>query len=171
MNKTNLKKLTMAAVLVAVCVACSPFYIPVGASKCFPIQHLVNILAGCFLGPWYATGMAFCTSLIRVLAGTGSLLAFPGSMFGALLVGLVYRYTKLLPLAYAAEPIGTGIIGAMAAYPVASFLMGKEAALFTYVIPFIVSSLGGAVIAVFLVTALKKTGVVDLMLGNPVKAH
>ena len=162
---TNLRKLTLAAVLVAVCVACAPLSIPVGASKCFPVQHLVNILAGVFLGPWYSVGMAFCTSLIRVLTGTGTLLAFPGSMCGALLCGLVYRYCgKKLPLAFAGELVGTGLLGGMLAYPVASMVLGKEAALFTYVLPFFVSSAGGTIIAVFLVTALKKTGVMDRVL-------
>ena len=88
MKKTDIRKLATAAMLVAVAVICSPLSIPVGASKCFPIQHLVNVIAGVFLGPWYAVGAAFCTSLIRNLLGTGSLLAFPGSMCGALLCGL-----------------------------------------------------------------------------------
>ena len=35
--------------------------------------------------------MAFITSLIRVLMRTGTLLAFPGSMCGALLAGLMYK--------------------------------------------------------------------------------
>lgn len=163
MNK-NLRKLTLAALLVAVAVACAPFSIPVGASKCFPIQHLVNILGGVFLGPWYAVGMAFTTSLIRVLMGTGTLLAFPGSMCGALLCGLAYRYCKKLPLAYAGELFGTSVLGGMLAYPLATLVLGKEAALFTYLFPFFVSSLGGTVIAIVLVTALKKTHALDHLL-------
>ena len=52
--KTSLhfRNLCLAAVLTAVCVATSTFSIPVGASRCFTIQHLCNILAGVFLGPW-----------------------------------------------------------------------------------------------------------------------
>lgn len=88
----NLRKLCLAAVLTAVCVATSTFSIPVGASRCFPVQHLCNILAGVFLGPWYSTAMAFCASLLRNLMGTGTLLAFPGSMAGALLGGILYQY-------------------------------------------------------------------------------
>ena len=87
--QTNVKKLTVAGVLVAVGVACSTFSIPVGASRCFPIQHMVNVIAGVLLGPLYACTMAFCTSLLRVLLGTGSLLAFPGSMIGALCLSLI----------------------------------------------------------------------------------
>ena len=82
--------MALASLLAAVAVVLSPLSIPVGASKCFPIQHLVNVIAGVFLGPWYAMGSAFITSLIRNIMGTGSLLAFPGSMCGAFLCGLVF---------------------------------------------------------------------------------
>ena len=40
------------------------------------------------LGPGYAVGIAFGSSLLRNLLGWGTLLAFPGSMFGDLLAGL-----------------------------------------------------------------------------------
>ena len=157
MQTTQIKKLTLAGLLIAVGVVCSAFYIPIGASKCFPIQHMVNVIAGILLGPWYACGMAFATSLLRNLMGTGSLLAFPGSMIGALCCGLLYRRTKRLILAYAGEIIGTGILGGLACYPVAVFLMGQEAALFAYVLPFLVSTLGGATIAILAIGALQKT--------------
>ena len=98
MKRQNLHKLVLAALLIAVGVACSPFSIPIGASKCFPVQHMVNVLAAVMLGPWYGVAMAFLTSLLRVLLGTGSLLAFPGSMCGALLCGLLYHYKKSLSL-------------------------------------------------------------------------
>ena len=45
MRNQNTKKLVLAAVLIALGVAASPLYIPIGASKCFPVQHLVNVLA------------------------------------------------------------------------------------------------------------------------------
>jgi energy coupling factor transporter S component ThiW len=66
-------------------------YIPVGVAKAFPIQHLINILSAVLLGPAYALWNAFAISLLRNLLGTGSLLAFPGSMIGALLAGLLYQ--------------------------------------------------------------------------------
>ena len=102
--------------------------------------------------------------------GTGTLLAFPGSMVGALCCGLAFRYifpkwsfAKRVPIAFLGEIIGTGILGAMAAFPIATFVMGKEAALFTYVIPFGVSTVGGALIASVLMFALAKTGVINMM--------
>ena len=45
------------------------------------------------------------------------------------------------------EIIGTGIIGSLLAYPVASLFMGKNVAVFTYLIPFLISCTGGAIIA------------------------
>lgn len=110
MKKTIAWKMAVAGVLIAVCVVCSPLSIPVGASRCFPVQHLVNILAAVLLGPFYGVGMAFVTSLIRVLMGTGTLLAFPGSMCGALLCGLVYKYSKNIPLTCIGELFGTSVL-------------------------------------------------------------
>ena len=156
--KVNVKKLAVSAMLVAVAVSLSGFSIPIGASKCFPIQHLSNVIAGVFLGPWYGVAMAFCTSLIRNLMGTGSLLAFPGSMIGAYLCGAVYQRFGKLTLAYAGEVFGTGIIGGILCYPVATLLMGKEAALFAYVMPFLMSTLCGTIMAAFLVGVLYKSG-------------
>ena len=157
MQNRTVKKLCIAGLLIALGVVCSAFYIPVGASKCFPVQHMVNVIAGVLLGPAYGCAMAFVTSLLRVLMGTGSLLAFPGSMVGALCCGLCYRFTHKLPAAYLGEIVGTGILGGMACYPVASFLMGQEAALFTYVPAFLISTAGGATIAILAMGALQRT--------------
>ena len=154
-----LKKIILTAVLAAIAVACSPLSVPVGASKCFPVQHLVNILTAVFLGPGYAVAEAFTASLCRNLMGTGTLLAFPGSMIGAFLSGILYKLLKKLPFAYLGELVGTGLLGGMAAFLVASLVMGKEAALFTYVPAFFISSAGGTLLAVLLVPALKKAGV------------
>lgn len=156
---TSIKKLTLSAIFVAVSVVFSTFYIPVGVAKCFPIQHFINVLAGVLLGPLYAVLMAFTTSLIRNIMGTGSILAFPGSMVGALLCGLVYKYTKNEIGAFFGEIFGTGIIGALLAYPMARLFLAKQVAIFGFVIPFGVSTLVGSAISLVLILALKKTGV------------
>ena len=133
---------------------------PVAGSKCAPVQHLVNILCAVFVGPWWGVACAFIASLIRNLLALGSPLAFPGSMCGALLAGLLYKYLKKTPVAYVGELVGTGLIGGMLSYPIALCVMGNDkAALFAFVIPFLISSLGGTIIAVIIVTALSKTGV------------
>ena len=155
--RLNLKKLCVAGILTAVSVALSTFSIQIGASRCFPIQHMVNVIAAVFLGPFYGCTMAFTTSLLRNLIGTGSLLAFPGSMIGAFVSGLLYQHTKSLIAAYLGEMIGTGILGGLAAYPIAIFLMGKPAALFTYVLPFLMSTVCGTIFAAFLLSILYKS--------------
>ena len=163
--KINTKSTLTAAMLTALAVSLSTFAIPIGASKCFPIQHLCNVIAGVFLGPGYGVAMAFCTSFIRNLMGTGSLLAFPGSMVGAFLCGFLYQRTGKLAAAYFCEVFGTGIIGGLLCYPVATLLMGQEAALFAYVIPFLLSTAGGTVMAMILVGALYQSGAMSYLKG------
>ena len=164
--KINLKKLTAAGMMAAIGVCLSAFSIPVGASKCFPIQHLLNVLAGVFLGPGYAAGVAFSASLIRNLMGTGTLLAFPGSMAGAFLCAVLYQKTGKMWTAFAGELAGTGILGGILCYPVAKLLLGnQEAAIFTYVLPFSISTAGGCIMAAMLLGVLYKSGTVQYLQG------
>ena len=162
MKNTSVKKLTIAAILIALGVALSPFSIPVGASRCFPVQAAVNVIAAVLLGPVYGVCMAFVTSLLRVILGTGSLLAFPGSMCGALICALIYLKTKNMWLTYLGELLGTGIVGALLAFPIAKlFIPNSTAVIYTYIIPFLISTLGGVIIAAVIVTALQKTKALD----------
>lgn len=162
MEKIKLKKLVLTAVFAAVAVVGSLFSFPVFGSKCAPVQHLINVLCAIILGPGYGVAAAFVSSLIRNLLGLGTLLAFPGSMCGALLAGLLYHYIKKLPAAYIGEVFGTAVIGGMLSYPVAAFIMGsKGAALFTFVVPFLISTAGGTLLAVLITVPLKQTGVLD----------
>ena len=159
---TKTKKLCVAGVFVAVAVVGSLFGVPVFGSKCAPIQHMVNILCAVMLGPFYGVGVAFCASVIRNLLGLGSLMAFPGSMLGALLCGLAFWKSRNIPLTLIAEVFGTGILGGLCAYPIALAFMGMQAgeiAFYAYIIPFLISTVGGAVISAVLLAALKQTGV------------
>ena len=163
--ETRTKKLCIAGILVAVAVVGSLFSFPVFGSKCAPIQHMVNILCAVMLGPWYGVGAAFCASLIRNLLGLGSLMAFPGSMLGALLCGVAFWKSRNIPLTLLAEVFGTGILGGLCAYPVAIFFLGMQAgeiAFYAYIIPFLISTVGGAVISAVLLGALKNTGVLEM---------
>lgn len=145
--------------MAAVAVVGSTFSFPVLGSKCAPVQHLVNVLCAVFLGPWWGLAAAFLASLIRNLLGLGTPLAFPGSMCGALLAGLLYQKTKALPAACAGEVIGTALIGGMLAFPIARLIMGNTgAALFTFVVPFLISTAGGTIIAAVVLTVMKQTG-------------
>ncbi len=166
MNSKSIRKLTIAAMLVAVAVVGSLFSIPMFGSKCSPVQHMVNVLGAVFLGPGYAFGMAFVASLLRNLLGLGTLLAFPGSMIGALLCGLLYKAWPRLPVAYVGEVFGTGILGGMASYPVAALLMNNaSAALFTFVPSFLLSTAVGAAISVLVLAALGRTQVLSQIKG------
>ncbi len=163
------KRICIAGILCAVAVVGSMFYVPVFASKCAPVQHMVNILCAVTIGPAYGVGVAFTASLIRNLLGLGSLMAFPGSMFGALLCGIMYCKTKNVPAAILAEVFGTSILGGLCAYPVAILLMGQsaaEVAFYAYIIPFFISTAGGAILSAILIGALKKTGILTSILNK-----
>lgn len=140
-------KLVLSGLLIGISVLFGTFSIPIFGAKISPIQHFVNVISGITLGPWFALLNAFSASLIRNILGTGSLLAFPGSMVGAVFAGLFCITFKNMFAAVIGEFIGTGIIGAILAYPVASLLLGKEASLFIYIIPFSSSCLVGAILA------------------------
>ncbi len=161
MKRTNIKKLALAAMLTAVAVVGSLLSFPVFGSKCSPVQHIVNILCAVFLGPGYGLISAFLAALIRNIFGLGSLLAFPGSMFGALLCGLVYKYTRNIWCTCTGEVFGTAVLGGLVAYPIAIAFMGQSAgqiAFYAYVIPFLVSTAVGAVISALLIAALQRSG-------------
>ena len=170
MQKT--KKLAIAAVFTAVAVVGSVFItFPVFGSQCSPTQHMVNVLCAVFLGPGYGVGVAFSASLIRNLIGRGSLMAFPGSMIGALCCGLVYlalrrrkNDTLAISATLAAEMLGTGVLGGLCAWPVSILFMDGDAATLAvtaYIIPFLISTVVGSLIAGALVFALKAGGTLD----------
>ena len=162
MKTINIKKLTLTAIFAAIAVVGSTFSVPVFGSKAAPIQHLINVLSAIILGPWWALAGAFIASFIRNISGLGTLLAFPGSLFGALLAGLLYQKTKNTFFAYFGEVFGTGIIGGLVSFPVAAFIMGNaKVSLFTFVIPFLISTSVGTIIAVVVVNAMQKTGVLN----------
>ena len=160
MKSKVIKRLAVAAVFAAVAVVGSLVSVPVLGAKCAPIQHIINVVCAIVLGPVYGVSVAFVASLIRNLLGLGTLLAFPGSMCGALMAGLLYYFFKKQPFAYIGEVVGTAIVGGLLAYPVALLFMGnKAAALFTFVVPFAVSTVVGTVIAAVIMEILKKSGV------------
>lgn len=149
MRSTQL--LTRMAILVAIGVASSKFSaIPLFGAKLFPAQHAINVIAGAMLGPVYGGVVGLLIAVIRIITGTGTLLAIPGTLFGVVLAGLLYQRTGSRLAAMAGEVIGTGLIGALVAYPMAVQLLGNTkaaAAGITFYIPiFGSSSLAGALI-------------------------
>ncbi len=142
------RKLTSAALLVAIgTLSAHLVYIPAGVSRCFPVQHAINVMGAVLLGPDYAIAIAFIISCLRNMLGTGSILAFPGSMIGAALAGLAYSRFKAIPAAMAGEVFGTGIVGGFVAWIMATLLLGSKAVAWFFIPPFLVSTIGGSIIA------------------------
>ena len=144
----KIHKLTLTALLVAIgTLSAHLIYIPAGISKCFPVQHAINVLGAVILGPGYATAVAFVISCLRNMFGTGSLLAFPGSMIGACLAGLCYSRFGSVKAAMAGEIFGTGILGGLTAWVIARFFLNSAAAAWFFIPPFLISTVGGSIIA------------------------
>lgn len=144
----NVKKMAITALFIAIGVLSAHLiYIPILVSKCFPVQHAINVILAVLLGTRYSVSAAFGISLLRNLLGTGSILAFPGSMIGAALAGYLYKKTQSIYGAILGEIIGTGVLGGLVAYPMAKFLLASNVGAFFFIAPFLVSTTGGSIIA------------------------
>ena len=161
----RIRKLTFAGLLVAAGILLSGVSFPMGPTRCYPFQHTVNVLAGAALGPWWAAGAAFVTSLVRNMTGTGTLFAFPGSIPGALAAGLAFRYFHS-SWAALAEPLGTGFLGAAVSAWILGPAVGKAAGLSVLMTAFLASSVPGAVLGMVLVHVLGKTSLSPFFQGG-----
>ncbi len=162
MARSTTKRVAYSVVLAALAVALSPISIPTGIARLSPTQHLINVLAGVLVGPWWGFGVALVTSVVRNTLGLGTPLAFPGSIFGVILAGLAFRATRNVYVAALGEVVGTGLIGAsVAALLVAPYLMGRALGLTALILPFLLSSVLGAVLGVLAVRMLRRAGFVD----------
>lgn len=153
------RKIALAATFVGLAVVLSPFYFPVGDTKCFPAQHMVNALAGVLLGPWYAVFIAMATGTIRISTGMGTVFAYPGGIFGGLVVGLMYRYVRKTDYFALIEPVGTVGIGATVSALAVAPLIGKTMTLIYFWTAFAVSSIPGAILGFVILKALRRVGV------------
>jgi energy coupling factor transporter S component ThiW len=161
--KISVQKLTVMAMFVAIgTLASHILWIPASVAKAFPVQHAINVIAGVILGPLPAVVVAFAIGLLRNLFGVGSLLAFPGGMIGALLAGYFYRRAKTYGAAAVGEWIGTGLIGAIIAVPVAALFLGSKTGAFFFVLPFLTSSVAGGIIGWMVLRLIRKSSYVNL---------
>ena len=150
MNSKKLLKMMMLAMLVALGVVISPILRVEGMC---PMAHFINIVCSVLLGPWYSLLCATLIGIIRMLTMGIPPLTLTGAVFGAFLSGVFYRISKgNLVCAVLGEVIGTGIIGALASYPVMVFLWGKEGLSWLFYIPSFVCGtlIGGSIAYVFL---------------------
>ncbi|GAB0167389.1 energy coupling factor transporter S component ThiW [Lysinibacillus sp. CTST325] len=154
----SIRKLTIMALLVAIAVAGSTFVsIPTGIARAYPVQHAINVIGAIILGPVPTVMVAFVTAIIRILTGTGSLLAIPGSVIGALCAALAYKYSGKQWLAGVGEMFGTGIIASFIAVPYAHLLMGTSVAALFFMPAFLTSSTIGAMLGIVVASNLRKT--------------
>ena len=154
------KQIVLMAMFVAIAVAGAAFVsFPAGVARAFPVQHAINVMAAVLFGPGPAVLIAFLTGAIRILTGTGSLLAFPGGMIGAFLAGILYMVSGRIWFAAVGEIIGTGIIASLVAVPYAKILMGTDVAALFFMPAFLVSSVSGALLGVVLVLRMNKLNI------------
>lgn len=140
--------------------------IPVGPTRVAPFQHTINAIAGILVGPWYAAGAALVTAFLRHSLGWGSLFAFPGSPFGALVVGYAYRVVRT-DAAALFEPIGTGPIGATVAVWFFQPLVGSHHTLWWFQVAFLSSSIPGAILGYAVIRALRRVPAVGAWAAQP----
>jgi len=151
------RQITLMAVLAALGIAASflgNVPLPFLATKVYPFQALLNVLAAVLLGPWQAVAVALVVGVLRISMATGTVFAIPGGIFGALLAGYLVRWTGRWWTALLGELIGTGLVAALVAYPIAVYMLGKKVAALAYVVPFATASLSGVVLAAVLTPIL-----------------
>jgi energy-coupling factor transport system ATP-binding protein len=156
------RRVAYSVILAALGVALSWISIPVGFARLSPTQHMINVVAGGLVGPWWGLGVAIVISTIRLATGLGTPLAFPGSVFGVVLAGLTYRYTHNVVATAVAEVIGTGIIGAIvAAGLVAPYVLNRPMELTALIVPFLTSSVAGAALGAVGLVVLRRAGLME----------
>ncbi|GEP75594.1 energy coupling factor transporter S component ThiW [Weissella thailandensis] len=143
---SKVRKITYLAVMVALDVVLSPILRIEGMA---PMSSVINILAGVLMGPLYATIMAICCGIIRMMMMGIPPLALTGAVFGALLAGLGARWTHSIYGSIIGEIIGTGIVGSLLSYPVMVLFTGNKTDLYwlLYTPRFLGATLMGAVAA------------------------
>jgi len=154
----EIRKIVLTGLFAALAVLLSGVHFPVGPSKLFPFQHMVNVIAGVLVGPWYGACAALIAAIVRNAIGTGTPLAFPGGIPGALVVGLAYRWVRK-DWAGLTEPIGTGFIGVPLTVLLLGPIMGKEFAFALFFPLFLASSIPGSILGYFLLKALRRAKV------------
>ena len=158
MNQTMkpIKILVIVSIYIALGLVVSPFlHMDLGFAKVFPVQSLLNVCIGVMFGISYNLMGSFALSTLRILLGVGTIMAYPGSLFGAYLSALAYKKSRSLWLAALGECIGTGIIGSLLAYLIAAYVLQTKVGAMAFVIPFMLSSLVGAILAQFLLRLLR----------------
>ena len=80
---------------------------------------------------------------------------------------LMYRFSKKIIPTCIAEALGTGILGGLAAYPLAKYVMLiQPEGMFIYIVPFLISTVAGSIVAAIVMLILKKNGALTVFKEN-----
>lgn len=156
-SKMSMRKLTLTAMFACLAFVLNTFvYFPSMA----PFQHFVDVLAAVLLGPWYACAAAFLSGVLRMILSGRTIQAIAGAVFGPILGGLLYQKFHNIWVVVIGEIVGTGIVGALVAYPLMKAFYGLDAQVWYYYVPFYMpSAIVGAGMGAAAWLMLKKMGV------------
>ncbi len=161
-TKNSILRMVMLAILIAVGVVISPILRVEGMC---PMAHFINVVCAVLLGPTDAFLCALLIGVIRMLFMGIPPLALTGAVFGAILSGIFYKLSKgKILAAVIGEVIGTGIIGAIASYPIMTYIWGRTGLTWLFYVPsFIGGTLIGGTVAFIFLGALKRIGMLSKM--------
>jgi energy coupling factor transporter S component ThiW len=162
-------KAALSAFFIALGFVLSLVSFPIGPTRVFPFQHMINALVAIMLGPLYAAGVAIGIGTLRVAAGTGTVFAYPGGVPGGFVVDILYWYVWRHDECALSEPVGTGLGGILSALAIAPFMGSKPLpSIFgfseqwqLFVIFFWLSSIPGSIIGYIVVKTLRRIGVFE----------
>ncbi len=164
-------RIALSAFFIALGFVLSLVSFPIGPTRVFPFQHMINALVAIMLGPLYAILVAFGIGTLRIAAGTGTLFAYPGGIPGGLVVGILYWYVWRHDECALCEPIGTGLGGILSAVAIAPLIQarplpsvfGLSAQWQLFVVFFWLSSIPGSIIGYIVVKTLRRIGVFNML--------
>ena len=154
MKNLKIRKMMLCALFASLAFVLNTFvYFPAMA----PFQHFVDVVAAVFLGPWWACLSALLCGIMRMMSGR-TIQAVTGAVFGPILGGLLWKKTKNIYLVCVGEVIGTGLLGALASYPLMKWFYGLDAQSPLYYIPFYTpSAIVGGIMGVMVLIILKRS--------------
>ncbi len=153
-SSQNILRMVTLSMMVAIGVVISPMLRVEGFA---PTAHLVNVVCSVLMGPWYSLLNGILTAFIRMTLMSIPPLAITGQVFGAVLSGLLYRWSNgRLIFASIGEIIGTGIIGSIVSYPVMAYFVGKSGLTWFFYTPsFLIASTIGSLAGYLLLVTLR----------------
>ncbi len=163
MKNLKIRKMMLCALFASLAFVLNTFvYFPAMA----PFQHFVDVVAAVFLGPWWACLSALLCGIMRMMSGR-TIQAVTGAVFGPILGGLLWKKTKNIYLVCVGEIIGTGLLGALASYPLMKWFYGLDAQNPLYYVPFYTpSAVIGGIMGVIVLITLKRSKVLNRFLAE-----